>query len=523
MDVVSEEEYNGLVWKMQEGGEALSRRISALEKQVTAAHGILKSIEGAAKGIRAFMETLQPLASRHFVRMRNKKVWFDRENAALFPMFEEVTLPVFDTASQPAESFQGLDFEGFHFTPMSQGEFRKSFMAGSGNPYLRKDGGFSHFSKDTYDTVILTKEVRGKDSHWCWVNGSDGWYRSGRRVTLVPICRLQGQDSSGMSAMQALQAWLSGGWIPADMDDGMTARYKELLLLWKESYLVFQGQELQLKKASLLRDVLRGKFCRSLLGHALNFSAAMEACRLPEAPVAAVWTARRPVPARHEEKEGRPMDEKGRVPLTLEVLKQGMYPQEVYYDGSAFVDTFISASGNYVKGYVSAGIYRVASVNKGKRTVLLYHKPEFKKIFRKNAVFHSAFETFSVSFSHVFLLEAGDAAELGMEEQKGQEEQKEQKEEEAGIDIEAMMGKLKEGQASLERRLSVLEQQMKDLRAVKDPMASSPPQRPEVQERGAQRHGLSFGQEQSEPFPAQGSPASRDMGRRPRPRGFLDR
>ena len=178
------------------------------------------------------------------------------------------------------------------------------------------------------------------------------------------------------------------------------------------------------------------------------------------------------------------MDEKRRVPLTLDVLKQGIYPQEVYYDGSAFVDTFISASGNYVKGYVSAGIYRVANVNKGKKTVLLYHKPEFKKIFRKNAVYHSAFETFSVSFSHVFLPEEGAAEDPGREEQKGQEE------EAAGIDIEAMMGELKEGQASLERRLSVLEQQMKALRTVKDPVASSPPQRPE-----AQRHGLSFGQE----------------------------
>ena len=166
MNVVYEEEYDGFVLEMQEGGEALDRRISALEKQVTAAHGILESIEEMEKGIRAFLEAVRPLASHHFVKMRNKKVWFDRENAALFPMFEEVTLPVFDTSSQPAESFQGLDFEGFRFTPMSQGEFRKSFMAGSGNPYLRKDGGFSHFSKDTYDTVILTKEVRGKDSHW---------------------------------------------------------------------------------------------------------------------------------------------------------------------------------------------------------------------------------------------------------------------------------------------------------------------------------------------------------------------
>ncbi|MBR4696451.1 MAG: hypothetical protein IKO94_10265 [Selenomonadaceae bacterium] len=484
MNVVYEEEYDGFVLEMQEGGEALDRRISALEKQVTAAHGILESIEEMEKGIRAFLEAVRPLASRHFVKMRNKKVWFDRENAALFPMFEEVTLPVFDTSSQPAESFQGLDFEGFRFTLMSQGEFRKSFMAGSGNPYLRKDGGFSHFSKDTYDTVILTKEVRGKDSHWCWVNGSDGWYRSGRRVTLVPICRLQGQDSPGMSAMQALHAWLSRGWIPADMDDEMTARYKEFLLLWKSSYLVFQEQEFQLKKASLLRDVLWGRFCRRLFGHALNFPAAMEACKLPEAPVAAARPARRPVPVRNEEEGGQPMDEKRRVPLTLDVLKQGIYPQEVYYDGSAFVDTFISASGNYVKGYVSAGIYRVANVNKGKKTVLLYHKPEFKKIFRKNAVYHSAFETFSVSFSHVFLPEEGAAEDPGREEQKGQEE------EAAGIDIEAMMGELKEGQASLERRLSVLEQQMKALRTVKDPVASSPPQRPE-----AQRHGLSFGQE----------------------------
>ena len=472
--------YDTSLLRVQKGFVSLGQRLFQLEKQVLAAHAMLERVEVLSKDVLAFLEDIRPLANRHFVKMKNKKVWFDRANAALFPMFEAVILPVFDTSKQPARSYRGLDFEGFHFVPMTQREFRKSFMANTGNPYLQSTGGFSHFPETVYNTVILTKELRGKESHWCWVNGRDGWYSSGGKIALVPICRLHEEDSPGMDAMQAIHAWFSKDLVPYGLSVEYMGKYEELLRLWKVGYLAFDGEAIQIKQKSFLRDILFGKFRQSVFGHVFDFAAELESVRPQEIPVPVARkksSGNGGILARRSGKGNGEllMDEKNRVPLTREMLESAKYPHKVYYDGNLLVDLFVSVSGNYVQGYVASGIYRVASVNPARKTILLYHTESAKRLFQRNVAFHSAFETFSVPFHHVFVSRnLQDASQEkspaeGMAGKAGLDE----------IDWEALAVDLQKGQESLANRLFALEQQMKELRNIKDPVpASAKPSRP---------------------------------------------
>ena len=457
----------------QKGFASLVQRLLRLEKQTAAVHGILGRLEACSEDVRRFFEDIRPLATRRFVKMRNKKVWFDRANAALFPMFEAVALPVFDTSRQPMKNYPGMDFEGFRFLPMTQREFRKSFMANTGNPYLQSAGGFSHFPEGTYNTVILTKEIRGKESHWCWVNGRDGWYSSGGKVTMVPVCRLHVEDSPGLDAVQTVRIWFAKDLIPHDLSGELTKRYGEMMGLWKGGYLDFGSEAISLKKRPLLLDVLSGKFRSPVFGRPLDFAAELESVVPHELPVP---TAKRkpgspagtPGPEPRES-EKRLMDEKNRVPLTRDRLERGAYPQKVYYDGSLLVDTFITANGNYVQGYVAAGIYRVASVNPVRKTVLLYHTENAKKLFQKNPGFHSVFETFSVPFGRVFVPGEPRAVPASEKNSRPGEESRED------VDWEALADGLKRGHAALEGRLLALEQQMKELRSIKDAPSPAKP------------------------------------------------
>ena len=99
-------------------------------------------------------EELKSVADKTFVMMKNKKVWFDRSNAAIYPKFEQFSLPKFITRGQPSKNYS-LDFEGFNFVAMSVAECQKSFNAGD-NPYRKSDGTFKHFPISP--TLILTGE-----------------------------------------------------------------------------------------------------------------------------------------------------------------------------------------------------------------------------------------------------------------------------------------------------------------------------------------------------------------------------
>lgn len=67
-----------------------------------------------AKRLATLKDDIAPAADKTFVMMKNKQVWFDRNNAALYPKFESFSLQCFGGDPYAASNYK-LDFEGFVF------------------------------------------------------------------------------------------------------------------------------------------------------------------------------------------------------------------------------------------------------------------------------------------------------------------------------------------------------------------------------------------------------------------------
>ena len=172
------------------------------------------------------IDTLNAFAKSPYVLFANKEVWFDRKTAGLFPKFDNVELPSFQTRGRPLENFPGWDFEGFHFEVMTDAECRKSFTLTSDmqNPYLsRKDGTFKGFTTSIKKAIMAKK---GTSTVCIDSNGAIRNWSDSNHVTLVPIFRLQGVNSRSMKQGRAACSWLKYGLIPQEIsDDAAEALY----------------------------------------------------------------------------------------------------------------------------------------------------------------------------------------------------------------------------------------------------------------------------------------------------------
>ena len=147
-------------------------------------------------------EKIKPVADKTFVMMKNKKVWFDRNNAALYPKFEDFTLPEFQTKGQPSKNYS-VDFEGFHFVGMTRREGLNSFTGVSNNPYKQNDGNFRNFpNRHNWFQYVLTGEPTADGGMYFINNQNFNPNTSDNFFTLVPICRLKGKDSGKIEAAE---------------------------------------------------------------------------------------------------------------------------------------------------------------------------------------------------------------------------------------------------------------------------------------------------------------------------------
>ena len=189
-------------------------------------------------------ENIKTVADKNFVMMKNKKVWFDRNNAALYPKFEQFTLPTFKTKGQPSKNYS-VDFEGFHFVGMTRREGLKSFTDLSGNPYKQSDGNFKNFATDNKQNV-LTGELNGESVWYVHSNGLSS--ANGEDIyTLVPICRLNGKDSGCVSFLEAVLLWLKNGLLPEGLNADDENEFLRIMSEYKNffAYLDVEKDELR--------------------------------------------------------------------------------------------------------------------------------------------------------------------------------------------------------------------------------------------------------------------------------------
>ena len=464
--------------RLRKEREALARRFDRVTKEVLAAMRLHDRMLKLTKEVETFFVSLEPLLRQHFVKLATPQeniLWYDRENVAFFPPFESVTLPTFAPGERAFQNFPGMRYADYLFSPMTAAECKKSFTLGSGNPYLQGSDGYVHFAPDTYHTVILTKETRGSEAHWCWINGTEGWYSSGRKATMIPICRLNGENSTPSSPLSTLRHWLSRGLIPTELSNDKTAKYRDILRLWEMGLIVVAEEQsdkdaIVLKEESFLRGVLSGRVQGEFFTHSFVWEK-----ETGLAVTETTWVGydvgqeegkivdkEKKVPTEPKsaaDKRALLMDERQRVRLSQDLLDRDGYPYEVYYDGSQLVDVFINQNGNYVQGYVPAGIYRVASVNVSAKKVLLAHTSETRKSFQRNPACSTTFETFAVSFFRVYVMKPAGFAEEGEE----------------SPDYEQAVQELQKETEAMTKRIAVLERGLKALQTVKDPVIKAAP------------------------------------------------
>ena len=224
-------------------------QIPALVKQTTVAN-IAPAADKVKADILNIAENIKPVADKTFVMMKNKQVWFDRNNAAIYPKFEHFTLPEFKTKGQPSRNYS-VDFEGFHFVGMTRREGLNSFTQFERNPYLQDDNNFRNFpnSQNRFDCVLTGDLNPGGGVYYVY---SSGGYSSSNDdenfFTLVPICRLKGKDSRRVDFVEAVWLWLKNGLVPEGMNGDDEREFLRIMNEYKNffAYLDFNNDELRL-------------------------------------------------------------------------------------------------------------------------------------------------------------------------------------------------------------------------------------------------------------------------------------
>ncbi len=159
------------------------------------------------------IDELEKFKDAPYVMMENKKVWFDRATGGIFPRFEAVELPSFATVGRPLYNYSGWSFEGFTFTPMTPEECLKSFIVGMENPYLDEDGNFKYFPT-ALKKIILVSGWKGSKSYCVTSSGQINIYSDSDKITMVPIFRLTGVNSTNAQYGKTVNAWLTNELVP---------------------------------------------------------------------------------------------------------------------------------------------------------------------------------------------------------------------------------------------------------------------------------------------------------------------
>ena len=237
--------------------------------------------EKIARDLARLKDDIAPACDKTFVMMKNKQVWFDRNNAALFPKFEAVTLPSVTMDSHRAHNYSGLDFEDFHFVTMTENEFCKSFIQGTGCPYLKSDGHYNHLPDHLYwYDWIATDETNGNQTRIRHSNGNTSWQNSSSyRAAIIPIHRLRGRNASAMSYFDSFITWINLKLIPEGLKPKQEKFYKSFLDDYEkiEDYVTIGGGAITFDSKKFAADVLAGTFTEKIFDYDFDIRGTLSA------------------------------------------------------------------------------------------------------------------------------------------------------------------------------------------------------------------------------------------------------
>ena len=104
------------------------------------------------KKIDIVFQACRKLIDRRFVKMKNKRVWSDRDTAALYPQHDKVKIPhcemmlrsgklhIYEGVKDFDYQSNTLTVDGIDFVLASAEESLKTFNSENGNPYIDREG-----------------------------------------------------------------------------------------------------------------------------------------------------------------------------------------------------------------------------------------------------------------------------------------------------------------------------------------------------------------------------------------------
>lgn len=255
--------------------------------------------EQVEQAVNHILKACQALMNKRFVMMKNKRVWYDRDVAALYPKLDQVAMPYCKSTVPSLEIYQaGEEFDSeenllhvdditFHLaTPQ---EATTTFHEGNGNPYLDGDAITNYAENNGGTARFIADDYYYDDNRLCYhyTNGnSNTWsrrYDACRAILMIMIAWLDGKNSQGLSPARTLHAWLQHGLIPDGLEPADEQAYVRFLEEYQpiDNYLDWDSQDdyVSFRKDAFAQAVRKGEFRQTVFQRRFDLAGIIEDCR----------------------------------------------------------------------------------------------------------------------------------------------------------------------------------------------------------------------------------------------------
>ena len=255
--------------------------------------------EQVEQAVNHILKACQALMDKRFVMMKNKRVWYDRDVAALYPKLDQVVMPYCKSTVPSLEIYQAgegfdtkenvLHVDDITFHLATPQEAATTFHRENGNPYVNGNGGITNYAENNCGTARFIADDYYYDAHYLRYHNTNGnsdtyYYGDPRRAMLmIMIAWLDGKDSQGLSPARTLHAWLQHGLIPDGLEPADEQAYVRFLEEYQpiDNYLDWDSQDdyVSFRKDAFAQAVRKGEFRQTVFQRRFDLAGIIEDCR----------------------------------------------------------------------------------------------------------------------------------------------------------------------------------------------------------------------------------------------------
>ena len=260
---------------------------------------IADTLSWGEQAVNNILKACQALVDKRFVMMKNKRVWYDRDVAALYPKLDQVAMPYcksdkpsleIDQAGEEFDSEENLlHVDGITFHLATPKEATTTFYQGNGNPYIDDNGAITNYAENNCGMArFIADDYYYDAAHLRYhnTNGNSDTYYYGdyrRAMLMIMIAWLDGKDSQGLSPARTLHAWLQHGLIPDGLEPADEKAYVRFLEEYQtiDNYLDWDSQDdyVSFRKDAFAQAVRKGEFSQTVFQRRFDLAGIIEDCR----------------------------------------------------------------------------------------------------------------------------------------------------------------------------------------------------------------------------------------------------